>query len=110
MVLGSGPLSLIWRISPGTRAPHQVMLSDRFDEGLMLLKILMGWDLIDMTYMPLNTNPDGTNTGRLGTPKNNSKGITGGGKRPHFDELPQEVRHADTPSLRGYREKYWRQY
>ena len=61
--------------------PCQILLTDRFDEGLMVLRRLMGWHMIDMTYMTLRITKIPTR--RLVGSKFE--------ERPHFDELPTEV-------------------
>ncbi|CAM9891608.1 unnamed protein product [Ascophyllum nodosum] len=58
-----------------------ILLTDRFDEGLMVLRKLMGWHMIDMTYMTLRITKIPTR--RLVGSKFE--------ERPHFDELPTEV-------------------
>lgn len=60
----------------------------------MLLRILMGWHMIDMTYVALNVNTSGKMTPLLVvTPERQQPtGTAGEEKRPHFDDLPKEVR------------------
>lgn len=60
------------------------MLTERFDEGLCLLRRLMGWHLIDITYTRCNETGS-TITWKMS--KDGSKVF----RRPHFEELPVEV-------------------
>lgn len=64
----------------------QIMLTNRFDEGLMVLRRLMGWHMIDMTYMTLRVTKVPTRRFLAG-----QKGARFT-KRPSFNELPVEVR------------------
>lgn len=67
------------KVSP---SPPQVILLDQFDEGLMLLRRLMGWDMIDMTYSRMMETTGGTR-------RWDGKELK---SVPHFDELSQAVR------------------
>lgn len=65
----------------------QVLLTDRFAEGLMLLRNVFGWHLIDMSYVVLNET-----SSQRSAP--NKKGVNKGGvedHRPSFDELSVQV-------------------
>lgn len=57
------------------------MLIERFDEALLLLRHMLGWSLIDLTYVRVN-----------GTKKGNKRWD---GKpfvdEPHYDDLPEKV-------------------
>lgn len=59
----------------------QILLTERFDEGLLLLRHMLGWSLIDLTYFSLNKNKEGTR-------RWDGKLLAG---EPHFDDLSQEV-------------------
>lgn len=59
------------------------MLTERLDEGLCLLRHLLGWHLIDVTYTPANE----TGATKTSREVDGEKFFT----RPHFDDLPQEV-------------------
>lgn len=54
---------------------------NQLDEGLMLLRRLMGWDMIDMTYSRMMETTGGTH-------RWDGKELK---TVPHFDELPQAV-------------------
>eukprot|EP00904_Undaria_pinnatifida_P009917 jgi/Undpi1/6055/HiC_scaffold_20.g08540.m1 len=59
-----------------------VLLTDRFDEGLMLMRNLFGWDMIDLSYAILNQTSTTTMGGKkLGAQEH----------RPTFDELSIEA-------------------
>lgn len=62
------------------------MLTERFDEGILLLRRLMGWHMIDVAYVPVNESKRSKSSwvARDGTEVR--------GRRPHFDDLPREVR------------------
>lgn len=36
------------------------MLTEKFDEGLMILRRLLGWDMIDMTYARMMQTKQGS--------------------------------------------------
>ena len=36
-----------------------IVLMERFDEGLLLLKRLLGWDTVDLTYVKINDSHQG---------------------------------------------------
>ncbi|CAM9433324.1 unnamed protein product [Ectocarpus sp. 8 AP-2014] len=60
-----------------------ILLAERFDEGLMALRNLMGWHLVDMTYIP--DDRTGGGEGPTGVVRKDS---------PPFDEVPKDVREA----------------
>lgn len=64
------------------------MLTERFDEGLMLLRRIMRWHFIDATYVSLNPSRP-TTTGRI------SKEGTEVFTRPHYDDLSPDVRRTN---------------
>lgn len=70
-------------IEPPTHV--QILLTERFDEGLMVLRNLLGWHLVDMTYVTVNRT-----AGREGR-----KGILK--DRSPFDELPKDVSEGAPP-------------
>lgn len=61
---------------------RQIVLTERFDEGMMVLRRLLGWDMIDMTYAKMKVSSAGY--------------VRGNGKKlvetPHFDDLPKKAR------------------
>lgn len=57
----------------------QILVTERFDEGLMMMRSLLGWDLIDMTYVSVNLSSG--RKGKFGVSK----------ERQPFDELPKDV-------------------
>lgn len=59
-----------------------MLLTDRFDEGLMVLRRLLGWSMIDMTYMMLNETT-------MGSSGWDDKPVVG---RPSFDDLSEQAR------------------
>lgn len=40
-------------ISPVGRVVRKVLLTEQFDEGLMVLRRMLEWDMIDLTYVAL---------------------------------------------------------
>ncbi|CAM9450759.1 unnamed protein product [Discosporangium mesarthrocarpum] len=58
-----------------------VILTDRFDEGLVLLKRMLGWELIDMTYSVVMETDEGVKRYDGKTLK----------RVPKFDDLPKKV-------------------
>ncbi|CAN0546323.1 unnamed protein product, partial [Ectocarpus sp. 12 AP-2014] len=56
-----------------------VLVTERFDESLMVMRSLLGWDLIDMTYVSVNRSSG--RKGKFGVSK----------ERVPFDELPKDV-------------------
>ncbi|CAN0281962.1 unnamed protein product [Ascophyllum nodosum] len=58
-----------------------VIMTDRLDEGLLVLRHLMGWHLIDVTYMTLNETKEGQR-------RWDGKPFV---DRPDFDDLSKEV-------------------
>ena len=72
-------------VTPASPPPAaQILLTERFDEGLMVLRNLLKWHLVDMTYIPVNK-----------TAGRNGRTATGDLKdRAHFDNLPEDVREA----------------
>lgn len=67
----------------------QVLLTDRFAEGLMLLRNMFRWHLIDMSYIVLNQ----TSTRVGGRKGQEARKLGAQVHRPVFDELSIEVRH-----------------
>lgn len=59
----------------------QVMLTERLDEGLLVLRHVLHWHLIDVTYIILNETRKGAKRWD-GAPFVNT---------PDFDDLPKEV-------------------
>lgn len=57
----------------------QILLTERFDESLMVMRSLLGWDLIDVTYVSVNRSSG--REGKFGVSK----------ERVPFDELPKDV-------------------
>lgn len=64
----------------------QVLLTDRFAEGLMLLRNIFRWHMIDLSYISLNE----TNA-RMKASKKNAKRKGSEVRRPTFDELSIQV-------------------
>lgn len=60
---------------------RKVILTEAFDEGLMVLRRLMGWDMIDMTYSRMMET-------KLGQQRWDGKELK---NVPHFEDLPQWV-------------------
>lgn len=60
--------------------PQKILLAERFDESLVVLRNLLRWHLIDVTYVPNNLT-----AGRVG-----AGGILK--ERLPFDDLPKHVR------------------
>ncbi|CAM9713781.1 unnamed protein product [Laminaria digitata] len=66
--------------------PHfkLIILTEEFDEGMMVLRRLLGWSMIDMTYSSMYKTEKGS--------------VRYDGKKlvdvPHFDDLPQQTREA----------------
>ena len=60
-------------------------MTERLDEGLLVLRHLMGWHLIDVTYMTLNETKEGQR-------RWDGKPFV---DRPDFDDLSKEVRRAE---------------
>ncbi|CAM9307103.1 unnamed protein product [Ectocarpus sp. 4 AP-2014] len=56
-----------------------VLVTERFDESLMVMRSLLGWDLIDMTYVSVNRSSG--RKGKFGVSK----------ERVPFNELPIDV-------------------
>lgn len=56
-----------------------ILLTERFDEGLMVLRNLLGWHLVDMTYVSVNLTAG--RRGRKGVLKDRSP----------FEKLPKDV-------------------
>lgn len=65
------------------------MLTERLDEGLLVLQHMLHWDLVDVTYMVLNETKEGKRRWD-GQPFVD---------RPQFDDLPQKVRNKDVVDL-----------
>lgn len=66
-----------------------VMLTDRFDEGLMVLRNLFGWRLIDMSYEVLNQTSE---TNKVTRKSPNGRG-TAKDHIPTFDELSLQAQN-----------------
>ena len=60
---------------------NQVILTEEFDEGLMVLRRLLGWSMIDMTYSSMYKTAKGAK-------RFDGKQLV---DVPHFDDLPQQV-------------------
>ncbi|CAM9489564.1 unnamed protein product [Scytosiphon promiscuus] len=58
-----------------------VILTERFDEGLMVLRRLLGWSMVDMTYVSVLKTADGAK-------RYDGKSLV---KAPRFEDLPGEV-------------------
>ena len=58
------------------------MLTERLDEGLLVLRHMLHWHLIDLTYCDLNET-------KAGTKRWDGKPFV---DRPAFDSLPEEAR------------------
>ncbi|CAB1102036.1 unnamed protein product [Ectocarpus sp. CCAP 1310/34] len=56
-----------------------VLVTERFDESLMVMRSLLGWDLVDMTYVSVNRSSG--RKGKFGVSK----------ERVPFDHLPEDV-------------------
>lgn len=59
----------------------KIILTEQFDEGLMVLRRLMGWEMIDMSYCAMLKTKEGASR-YDGKPLVNV---------PHFEDLPLEV-------------------
>lgn len=59
----------------------QIILTEEFDEGLMVLRRLLGWSMIDMTYSSMYKTAKGAK-------RFDGKQLV---DVPHFDDLPQQV-------------------
>ena len=64
----------------------QIILTEEFDEGMMVMRRLLGWEMIDMTYSSMYETKKG---------EKRFDGMTLVDV-PHFDDLPQEVRASRT--------------
>lgn len=58
------------------------MLTERLDEGLLVLRHMLHWHLIDLTYCDLNET-------KAGTRRWDGKPFV---DRPDFDSLPEKAR------------------
>lgn len=67
----------IWR-----RHGTKILLTEEFDEGLMVMRRLLGWEMVDMTYVSMYKTVDGAHRfdGKLLV------------SAPHFEDLPEHVR------------------
>lgn len=65
------------------------MITEKFDEGLVLLRRLMHWHFIDITYSTLNLTA---------APRGQKKG-----RRPRFEELPDKVSFNEIGDLAPFR-------
>lgn len=68
------------------------MLTERLDEGLLVLRHLLHWQLIDLTYMTLNETKGGSR-------RWDGKPFV---DIPHFDDLPKEVRGPGNRCFLGF--------
>lgn len=69
----------------------KILLTERLDEGLMVLRRLMRWDLIDVTYVSLYKTTAGSR-------RYDGKVLA---DVPHFDDLRPQVNLSDIPLLLG---------
>lgn len=69
-------------MAPLSPSPPQILITERFDEGLMVLRNLLRWHLVDMTYTSVNKTAG--REGRMGVLKDRSP----------FEKLPKDVREA----------------
>ena len=60
----------------------QVFLTERFDEGLMVLRRILGWDMIDMTYTSMKVS-------EAGSYRWDGRPLV---DRPPFDDLSEQAR------------------
>lgn len=74
---------------PAGLRSKQVLLTDRFEEGLMLLRNIFRWHLIDLSYITLNQTK--TRMSAAKKRANKKRGVED--HRPTFDELSIEVPH-----------------
>lgn len=75
----------------GSSPTHsKVMLTEEVDEGLMVLRRLLKWDMVDMTYLSMYKTTKGST-------RYDGKELV---DTPHFDDLPEHVRR-DLPRERG---------
>eukprot|EP00904_Undaria_pinnatifida_P012464 jgi/Undpi1/8348/HiC_scaffold_25.g10816.m1 len=58
-----------------------IVLTEQFDEGLMVLRRLLGWDMIDMTYAKMKVSTEGYT-------RWDGKQLVA---RPSFDDLSKQV-------------------
>eukprot|EP00903_Cladosiphon_okamuranus_P011858 g11139.t1 len=58
-----------------------IILTEQFDEGLMVLRRLLGWEMVDMTYVSMYKTVDGAH-------RFDGKELV---KSPPFDDLPEHV-------------------
>ena len=61
---------------------RQIVLTEQFDEGLMVLRRLLGWDMIDMTYAKMKVSTEGYT-------RWDGKQLVA---RPSFDDLSKQAR------------------
>lgn len=60
----------------------KVVLTEKFDEGLMVMRRLMGWEMMDMTYTSMYKTVNGAH-------RFDGKPLV---ESPHFEDLPEHVR------------------
>ena len=74
----------IWR-----RHGTKILLTEEFDEGLMVMRRLLGWEMVDMTYVSMYKTVDGAHRfdGKLLV------------SAPHFEDLPEHVRKNQAGSV-----------
>lgn len=61
----------------------QILLTEKLDEGLMVLRRLLGWDLIDVTYTKMMET-------KQGTKRYDGQVLAA---VPNFEDLPPAVRY-----------------
>lgn len=60
----------------------KIILTEEFDEGLMVLRRLLGWEMMDMTYVSMYKTVNGAH-------RFDGKPLV---SSPRFDDLPEQVR------------------
>lgn len=68
----------------------KVLLTEEFDEGLMVLRRLLKWDMVDMTYLSMYKTAKGSR-------RYDGKELV---DAPHFDDLPEHVRRDLSEGIR----------
>lgn len=86
-------------LTSGTRPifvpSRKVIVTEEFDEGLMVLRRLLDWQMIDMTYSVMYKTEDGS-TRYDGKPLVN---------KPRFEDLPRNVSADHAPTRRQMRSR-----
>lgn len=67
----------------------QVLVTDRFTEGLMLLRNIFRWHLIDLSYISLNETNARMSAAAAKKTTDKKKGVKA--HRPTFDDLSIQV-------------------